>query len=150
MNHAPSFYKVRMLAYESLLLLKTEWRLHFGAAVGIVVLSLVWALCSQNPTIFTRSGALMTIAGAIMMYRAHFRGIEDAFLRDTGRSDRRAFRRWRPLRSKAEAKAEDAKAFRYGFLSIVLGTLIWAYGDLVLLLEVGRAIASKHLTFNLR
>jgi len=74
----------------------------------------------------------MTIAGAIMTYRAYFRGEDDAFRRDTGLADRRPFSRWHPFTSKEQAKAEDRKAFRYGLLSFVVGTLIWAYGDLLL------------------
>ena len=121
---------MRMLVDECVLWLKTEWRFHFGIGAAAAVVSLWLAHRMSNPALFARSGALMTITGAIMGYRAFFRGREDAYLRDTGRADRRAFSRWNPFTSRGEAKAEDQKAFRWGLISFVIGTLIWAYGDL--------------------
>jgi hypothetical protein len=73
----------------------------------------------------------MAVIGAIMPFRPYFRGKDDAFLGTTGQADRRAFKRWSPLTSKIEAKAEDGKALRWGIVLIVIGTIIWAYGDLL-------------------
>ena len=113
---------------EVVLLLKTEWRVHFWLGVLAVVISLYFALSANEPSLFGRSGALMTITGAFMTYRAFFRGREDEYLRDTGHADRRAFTRWNALTSKGEARMEDRKAFRWGIISFVIGTLIWSYG----------------------
>jgi hypothetical protein len=77
---------------------------------------------------FARSGALMTVAGVFMTYRGYFRE-KDEFARLTGQADRAAFSPWHPIESKEIAKAEDRKAFRYGLIAIIIGTLIWAYGD---------------------
>ncbi|MEN3369384.1 MAG: hypothetical protein V7609_1527 [Verrucomicrobiota bacterium] len=129
MNQSARINMARMLARECFLWIKTEWRFHFCVGVGAVLLSLGWALCSHSPTAFTRSGALMTVAGVFMTYRGYFRRIDDLYSRDTGQADRRAFSRWHPMKSREEAKAEDRKAFRYGLISIIIGTLIWAYGD---------------------
>jgi hypothetical protein len=71
----------------------------------------------------------MTIAGVFMTYRGYFRGIDDDFQRLTGQADRAAFSRRSVFKSKDEAKSEDRKAFRYGLIAIIIGTLIWAYGD---------------------
>jgi len=74
----------------------------------------------------------MTIAGAVMTYRGYFRGIDDDFWRLTGQADRRAFSHWHPFDSREEAKTEDRKAFRWGLYSFVFGTLVWAYGDMLI------------------
>ena len=127
----PTFWQIaRVYADECVLWLKTEWRLHFWVGVAAVLVSLWLAHRWSDPTLLARSGALMTITGAIMTYRAFIRGRENAFLRDTGRADRPAFKVWNPYASRDEAKAEDQKAFRWGLISFVVGTLIWAYGDL--------------------
>jgi hypothetical protein len=122
----------RALWDECVLWLKTEWRLHFWLGVSAVVVSLYLALSANDSSLFGRSGALMTITGAIVTYRAFFRGREDEFLRNTGHADRRAFSRWNALTSRGEARMEDRRAFRWGLISFVIGTLIWSYGDFVL------------------
>jgi hypothetical protein len=118
-----------MLTGECFLWVKTEWRFHFSLGVGAVLVSLGWALYFHEPMVFARSGALMTVAGVFMTYRGYFRRIDDPYARDNGEADRRAFSRWHRIKSKEEAKLEDRKAFRYGLISIMIGTLIWAYGD---------------------
>jgi len=133
MNHESPWHWARAFRDECWLFIKTEWRFHSGLCIVTLLVFLLWSLWSHDPTIFQRSGALRTITGAIMMYRGHFRGIENEFLRATGRSNRRAFRQWHPLYSKEEARIEDQQAFRHGFRWVILGTLIWAYGDLLLL-----------------
>ena len=72
----------------------------------------------------------MTIGAALMTYRAYFRGRDDAYMRDTGLADRPAFSHWHPIQSHEKARIEDRRAFRFGLLSFVMGTLIWAFGDL--------------------
>ena len=128
-DQPPRFYDARMFVHECFLWLKTQWRLHFALGAVAVLLSLGWALHSHSPTAFARSGALMTVAGVFMTYRGYFRGIDDAFARDTGQADRAAFSRWHPIKSREVAKSEDRKAFRYGLIAIIIGTLVWAYGD---------------------
>lgn len=135
MNELPRFYKARLLAYECWLWAKTEWRFHFWLGIGALILSVGWALYSRNPLIFARSGAVMIIAGTMMTYRGYFRGSQNAYWRDTGIADRRAFSRWHPFKSKDRAKAEDRAALRAGIVFLVVGSLIWAYGDVLLPLK---------------
>jgi hypothetical protein len=130
MNPAIRIFRMPlMLARECFLWVKTEWRFHFFIGVGAVLVSFGWALYFHEPMVFARSGALMTVAGVFMTYRGYFRRIDDPYTRDTGEADRRAFSRWHPIRSKEEAKLEDRKAFRCGLISIMIGTVLWAYGD---------------------
>lgn len=129
MDQQPRFYAQRMFLRECFLWLKTQWRFHLALGIGSVLLSLFWAFHSHSPTAFPRSGALMTVAGVYMMYRGYFRGLDNSWARETGQADRAAFTGWHPTNSKEAARLEDRKAFRYGMMAIVVGTIIWAYGD---------------------
>jgi len=127
-------YKHLILLFKEdfVLYLKTEWRLHLLLAGLIIAVSILISFCLSDPGIISRAGSLAVIIAAFMMYRSHFRGTQNEFMRITGRADRRAFEQWHPFKSREDAKREDESAFRWGFGLVVVGTFIWGYGDIPL------------------
>ncbi len=71
----------------------------------------------------------MTITGLLMTFRSIYRkaGLPSYH----PETDRPPFGLWHAMSSRSVAQQEDAKALTWGIASIVLGTLIWAYGDLL-------------------
>lgn len=130
MDRPPPFFRTRQLVNECWLWAKTEWRFHLVLAVVAVAIGALCAFRANDPTLFARSGAIMTVFAAVMTYRGYFRRTDDEYMRLTGQADRRAFSYWHPFKSKDEAQREDRSAFRWGLRTFALGTLIWAYGDL--------------------
>ena len=67
-----------------------------------------------------------------MTFRLYLRGGLNSYLRDTGLADQPAFGRLPPTEAKMKAPEEDLKAMRWGIVYIVIGTLVWGYGDLLI------------------
>lgn len=130
MDRLPLLFRTGQFARECWLWVKTEWRLHLSLAILSIVVGAAWAFCAKNSTLFARSGAVMSVFAAVMTYRGYFRGKDLEHMSITGHADRRAFSNWRPFTSKEDAKREDRSAFRWGLRAFIVGTLIWAYGDL--------------------
>ena len=110
-----------------------EWR--FQAAVGAITMILSFYIAIQGHKLdyFTRSGAIVTLCGLLMTFREYLRGTRDLYWRDRGFADQPAFK-WiaNPMEAKMKAQRADAKALRTGIWYTVGGTIIWAYGDLLL------------------
>jgi hypothetical protein len=68
-----------------------------------------------------------------MTFREYLRGTRDLYWRDSGFADQPAFKRIaNPIDANMKARQADAKALRTGIWYMVGGTIIWAYGDLLL------------------
>ena len=102
------------------------------AACVFVFASLVAALWWQEPELFGASGALMVIAGAMLSTRRLLRLGYEEYVRDKRTIDGGSFV---PTPEEIEAGRqfrEDERAFQWSLPVLVSGTLIWAYGSLVL------------------
>jgi hypothetical protein len=109
-----------------------EWRFHawFGAIAA--TLSCYLAIHTHRLDYFARSGAIVTLCGLLMTFREYLRRARDLYWRDTGLADQPAFGRLNQMEARPKARVADAKALRVGLLYTVIGTTIWAYGDLLL------------------
>jgi hypothetical protein len=63
-NHYSWSRRVQRWTEEWLLWGKTEWRFLLALSVGAIAVSFALAVWWDEPLVFSRSGALMTIAGA--------------------------------------------------------------------------------------
>jgi hypothetical protein len=108
-----------------------------GIAWAVLSLFLVWF--TGDWQWFSRAGSMITLAGAILAARMLLRlGIAGAYVAehtiDGGQ--------FVPTAAKATAVYEatlDAHAAGIGFWFIILGTLVWGYGDVFGLLRRGDA-----------
>ncbi len=109
-----------------------QGQLMFGALCFSVSLWVAW---QKNKAEFaSRSGSILSLMGGFMTFRRYLRGADDPFLRDTGAAHRIPFRRRiNHLEEKQRAEDADARAMFYGILYIVLGTIVWGYGDWALI-----------------
>jgi hypothetical protein len=105
---------------------------------GILAISLTWSLFSvylsvllADWTWFSRSGAILTLSGAILAIRKLLRlGLEELY------RDQHTINGGHVVPTPEELQAEeenrrDIKASRLGFCLLLIGTLIWGYGDLI-------------------
>ncbi len=104
----------------------------------IFTFSVVWVLGSfavsffaHDWTWFGRSGAILTLSGAVLAVRPLLRmGVEE-FYRDQHTIDGGHVE---PTPEEVEAERQgqlDVRASHIGFWFVVIGTIIWAYGDLI-------------------
>ncbi|MBA3692613.1 MAG: hypothetical protein H0W77_04115 [Acidobacteria bacterium] len=96
-----------------------------------VLVSLVISFFAYDWTWFGRSGAILTLGGAALALRPLLRmGVEE-FYRDQHIIDGGHFD---PTPEEVEAERQgrlDVRASHIGFWFVVIGTIIWAYGDLI-------------------
>jgi hypothetical protein len=105
--------------------LTTTWFLLLLSAV-FVGTSLVASLYTDAWHWFQRSGALMVSIGAVLSTRRPLGLILESIL------DARGLRRSSQFRDASnQDKANELKTCLCGFIMVAMGTLIWAYGDLV-------------------
>jgi hypothetical protein len=110
-----------------------EWRFHAWFGAIATILSCYITIRTHRPDYFTRSGAIVTLCGLLMTFREYLRGTRDLYWRDSGFADQPAFKPIaNPMEAKMKAQQADAKALRTGIWYMVGGTIIWAYGDLLL------------------
>ena len=108
---------------------KIAWKTH-GTTGALAVLVSLWLSFHRHPSAFPRSGAVMTLTGLIMTMRSIYRKAGyDSYNTET---ERPPFGEWHSFTSRDAALQEDAKALAWGVASIVTGTLIWAYGDVLI------------------
>ena len=95
-------------------------------------LSLALSMFENDVEWFQASGAVVTIGGVILAARKIIRlGIED-FMRDEQTIDGGHFE---PTAEEIEAQKQfekDIDSYKWSVLLIIVGTLIWAYGGIVL------------------
>lgn len=72
----------------------------------------------------------MTLTGLIMTFRSIYR--KAGYPSYAPEIDRPPFGYWDAMTSRTKAEEEDSKALKWGIASIVSGTFIWAYGDLII------------------
>jgi hypothetical protein len=105
--------------------LTTTWFLLLLSAV-FVGTSLVASLYTDAWHWFQRSGALMVSIGAVLSTRRPLGLILESIL------DARGLRRSSQFRDASnQDEANELKTCLCGFIMVAMGTLIWAYGDLV-------------------
>ncbi len=74
----------------------------------------------------------MVLVGGFMTFRHYLRGADNPFLRDTGFANQSAFGIANPMEAKMKARREDSAATGWGIGYLIVGTIIWGYGDLLL------------------
>ena len=120
--------------------LLTTSRVQIVLGIGAVLLSFAVAYLSDKADYFSRSGSIMALLGGVLTFRRYLRGAENSFLRDTGLADQPSGARINPLQARMVARAADYNAMRYGIAFIIAGTLVWGYGDLLM---IGLRLCSK-------
>lgn len=102
-----------------------------GASSLIVIVSVAAGFWSNQWHWFGRSGALLTIAGLLLTFRPLVRmglaeWLQSQSIIDCGHVV--------PTEAEAEADRQakiDGSASKWGVTMAIVGTLVWAYGDLV-------------------
>jgi len=112
--------------------LLTEWRFQLAVSALVLLTCLFWAWRTNRAELFSRAGAILALAGTLMTFRFYLRGAHNSYLRDTGIADQPAFRHIPHHEAKMKAPKEDYKAICCGIICIVLGTIVWAYGDVMI------------------
>ena len=106
-------------------------KLVVGVAALVVVLSLFASFTTSSWHWFGRSGAILTIAGVILSARPLIRLGFTEWLRSLQIIDGGHII---PTQEEIEEEVQskkDASAFHVGVYMTLIGTLIWAYGDLI-------------------
>lgn len=99
-------------------------------AVLTVIISFFVSLKTCMWHWFGRSGAIMTMVGIMLSIRPLVRMGRKEWVNFLGKCDGGNFVPT-PEDKENERQAElDAKAFQFGSVLLLIGTLIWAYGDL--------------------
>ncbi len=100
-------------------------------SVAWVVFSLGLSACHHDWKWFGRSGAILTLGGAILTVRPLLRLGPGEFYRGQHMIDGGNIVPT-PEEKAAEREAQDdVTASLMGFICAVVGTIIWAYGDLI-------------------
>jgi len=123
---------MRRFCYSCRRWLYTSWRFHVFIGAACVVASLFWAWHANKAEYFNRSGSIMVLVGGFMTFRHYLRGADNPFLRDTGFANQSAFGIANPMEAKMKARREDSAATGWGIGYLIVGTIIWGYGDLLL------------------
>jgi hypothetical protein len=103
----------------------------FSVAVSWVGLSAFLSVTTSEWHWFQRSGAVVVGAGALLSTRRLIRlGTAGAYVGETTWDDGHVVPTEEELAADRQRKA-DISAMYLGFITVVTGTVIWAYGDLV-------------------
>ena len=119
------------MAHESWRLLKMAWHIHRIVGGTFVLLAFMYSLYTGSGGAFGRSGSIMCLTGGFMTFRRFLRGMDEPYFRDTGLASREPFRYPNPMVDPDREASADGAAMKWGILYIVLGTIIWGYGDLL-------------------
>ena len=106
-------------------------KLVIGFAALVVLVSFFVSFTTSSWHWFGRSGAILTIAGVILSTRPLIRLGFSEWLRSLQIIDCGHII---PTQEEIEAEVQsnkDASAFHIGVYMTLIGTLIWAYGDLI-------------------
>ena len=121
---------------KGILLLAAKWlmtttSIQLGIGVVIIGSSLFASYQTDQWHWFQRSGALLVSIGAILSTRRLLRsGLEGLIHGDSASEIIAAIEKHRAQTEDTEAKQDLMSAY-IGFVVVGLGTVIWAYGDLV-------------------
>lgn len=105
-----------------------------GASLVILIVAWIVALSTlvtdvlgytQNLALFGRAGAVLTLCAVVLEYKISIKGQNDSTYKEGG-----------PISLGAVGRAvlltDSEKRMRYfAHISVILGTLIWGFGDLV-------------------
>jgi hypothetical protein len=108
-----------------------EWRVHRFVGGASVLLALAYSFHVGSGGAFGRSGSIMCLMGGFMTFRRFLRGMDDRYLRDTGRANLRPFGFPDPMVDPDRESSSDGAAMKWGIIYIILGTMIWGYSDLL-------------------
>ena len=111
--------------------LMTTTSIQLGVGVLIIGASLLTSVQTDQWHWFQRSGALLVSIGAILSTRRLLRsGLDGLIHGDSASEIIAAIEKHRAHTEDAETKRDLMSAY-IGFVVVGLGTVIWAYGDLV-------------------
>lgn len=103
----------------------------FAASALIMLASAAASLWSNQWHWFGRSGAILTIAGVLLTFRPLVRMGLAEWLRSQSNKDLGLLT---PTEKEIEADRQatiDGSASKLGITMAIIGTLVWAYGDLI-------------------
>jgi hypothetical protein len=109
--------------------LRTKVLLTFSLAW--VVVSVGLSLWYHDWSWFGRSGAILTLSGAVLTVRPLLRLGPDGFYRDQHTIDGGHAVPTAEEKAAEREGRDDVGASYIGFFCAVIGTIIWAYGDLI-------------------
>ena len=99
--------------------------------IVVLVLSTIASIHTQDASYFARAGALLTLAGIFMTTRRVF--VHSSEKQSFGPLQRASMQTPTTASEVSEQEEiEHLKAEKCGFWFLITGTVIWAYGDLVL------------------
>ena len=97
-----------------------------SAAIGWTLFSLVLSIVYSDWTLFARSGSITAIIGAVLAVRNILRLTKEERVRIRNMNIVECF-----TQTELEDQERDSSATIIGVILMLLGTLIWAYGDLM-------------------
>ena len=103
-----------------------------SCAVMFCLLSLALSICLNDVEWFQASGALVTVGGVLLAARKVLRLGFEEFMRDERTIDGGSFI---PTDEEKEQNRQfrlDVKAYSWSVCLLVAGTVIWAYGGIIL------------------
>ena len=104
--------------------------------LSVMVLSIVISIFTKDASYVARAGALVTLAGIFMTTRRLLVSSAEKQSFDFLNQDAKALPRVEHEFLEKE-EIEHLKAEKCGFWFLIIGTVIWAYGDLVLIALTG-------------
>jgi hypothetical protein len=128
----PLRVRIRLLSREILRWLKLEWRFHVLLAIVAVAVSADISFHKKDAVLFARCCASLTVIGLLMTLRTYFRGAHNPNLRDTTEAHRPPFSLPGAYYDPDQAAEADRHSLVAGIVIGVLGTVLWAFGDLII------------------
>jgi hypothetical protein len=99
-----------------------------------VLVSFIIAECINQAEIFGASGAIMVLVGVILPARTYFRLGHEKYFEAQDSLDLGTYGETETAEELAaeKEKTKDGHAYRVSFPILIVGTLIWAYGALIM------------------
>ncbi|HBQ29025.1 MAG TPA: hypothetical protein DD719_06520 [Desulfotomaculum sp.] len=98
----------------------------------IAVLSFVASVCLNDVEWFQASGAIMTVGGVLLAARKIVRLELEEFMKNEKTIDGGLFEPTPEENEQSRQFDLDIRAYRWSIGLVIVGTLIWAYGGIVL------------------
>lgn len=102
-----------------------------SVCLGWVLLSLIFSVYTHSLVWFSRSGSILTLGGAALAIRPLLRLGTKEFFNAQRNIDCGHFIPTKEEKEKEEQEFRDVQASNIGFWFIVIGTIIWGYGDVL-------------------
>ncbi len=105
----------------------------------IIIVSISWVLISlclsfvcRNEEWFQASGGIMTIAGIFLVSRKQIRLSKEELNRDEDEVNGGHFVQTNEEKESEKQQKKDIKSYKLSIPLMIVGTLIWAYGGIIL------------------